>query len=197
MSNHVDWQNDDFLPDVEGRLSDAHPVGRIVELSGTVKWFDATKGYGFVIPDDGGADILLHVTCLRRDGFQTTFEGSRLVCEVAERPQGRQALRVISMDHSKAVHPGSSAPPRTAIPVQPKSGYERAVVKWFNRVRGYGFLTGSQDAADIFVHMEILRRFGFTELRPGQELFVRYGDSDRGLMATEVRTLDDPQVLAH
>ena len=58
------------------------------EMSGSIKWFDVGKGYGFIVPDDGGADILLHVTCLRRDGHQSAYEGARVVCEVTNGPKG-------------------------------------------------------------------------------------------------------------
>jgi CspA family cold shock protein len=110
----------------------------IIELTGTIKWFDVSKGYGFIVPDNGLPDILLHVTCLRRDGFQTAYEGARIVCEVLQRSKGLQAFRIISMDESTAVHPAQMPPPRTHVTVTPTSGLERAQVKWFNRLRGFG-----------------------------------------------------------
>jgi cold shock protein len=159
----------------------------IIELTGVIKWFDVSKGYGFIVPDNGMPDILLHVTCLRRDGFQTAHEGARIVCEVLQRPRGLQALRVLSVDESTAVHPASMPPPRTHVSVTPTSGLERAQVKWFNRLRGFGFLTRGEGTEDIFVHMETLRRYGLAELRPGQFVLVRYGPGAKGLMAAEVR----------
>ena len=159
----------------------------VIELSGAIKWFDVSKGYGFIVPDNGMPDILLHVTCLRRDGHQVAHEGARVVVEVLQRPRGLQAFRILSMDESTAVHPAQMPPPRTHVTVAPTSGLERAQVKWFNRLRGFGFLTRGEGTPDIFVHMETLRRFGLAELRPGQFVLVRFGPGPKGLMAAEVR----------
>jgi cold shock protein len=169
---------------------------RVIEMSGVIKWFDVAKGYGFIVPDNGMGDVLLHVTCLRRDGYQTAYEGARIVCEVLARPKGLQAFRIISMDESTAIHPAQMPPPRTHVTVAPTSGLERAQVKWFNRLRGFGFLTRGEGTPDIFVHMETLRRFGITELRPGQFVLVRYGPGPKGLMAAEVRPEGGPLGLA-
>src|SRR5580765_696014 len=167
----------------------------VIEVTGVIKWFDVSKGYGFIVPDNGMPDVLLHVTCLRRDGFQTAYEGARVVAEVHERQKGLQCFRVVSMDESTAIHP-SQLPPRTHTSVTPTSGLERAWVKWFNRLRGFGFLTRGEGTPDIFVHMETLRRFGLTELRPGQFLLVRYGPGPKGLMAAEVHPEGGPLGLA-
>jgi len=162
-------------------------AAQVIEVAGVIKWFDVAKGYGFIVPDNGMADVLLHVTCLRRDGFQTAYEGARVICEALARPKGLQAFRILSMDESTAIHPAQLPPPRTHVQVAPTSGLERAIVKWFNRLRGFGFLTRGEGTADIFVHMETLRRYGITELRPGQTVLVRFGPGPKGLMATEVR----------
>jgi cold shock protein len=173
-------------PEVEVDLTD-EAAARVIEITGVIKWFDVAKGYGFIVPDNGIGDVLLHVTCLRRDGYQTAYEGARVVCEVLARPKGLQAFRIVTMDESTAVHPAQMPPPRTHVTVAPTSGLERAQVKWFNRLRGFGFLTRGEGTPDIFVHMETLRRFGITELRPGQFVLVRFGPGPKGLMAAEVR----------
>ncbi|MBE7185365.1 MAG: CspA family cold shock protein [Methylobacterium mesophilicum] len=158
----------------------------VTEVAGTIKWFDVAKGYGFILPDTGeGGDVLLHVTCLRRDGFQTAPEGSRVVCLVKQGDRGRQAFRVVSMDTSSAIHP-SELPTRAHSAVAPESGLERALVKWFNRTKGFGFLTRGEGTEDIFIHMETLRRFGIAELRPGQVVLIRFGRGTKGLTTAEI-----------
>src|SRR5690606_37088729 len=166
----------------------------VFEVAGSIKWFDASKGYGFIVPDNGHADVLLHVTCLRAGGYQTAYEGARVVCQVLRRPKGLQAFRILSMDESTAIHP-SQLPQRTHVVVQPVSGWERSMVKCCTRGRGVGFLTRVEGTPDICLHMETLRRFGFTELRPGQIVQVRWGHGAKGCMAAELRPDGPPSGL--
>jgi len=183
-------------PDRDAAGDVADDATSVVELSGVIKWFDVSKGYGFIVPDNGLPDVLLHVTCLRRDGFQVAYEGARIVVEASHRARGLQAFRILSMDESTALHPAQMPPPRTHVTVTATSGLERAQVKWFNRLRGFGFLTRGEGTPDIFVHMETLRRFGLAELRPGQFVQVRFGPGPKGLMAAEVHPESGPVGLA-
>lgn len=170
----------------------------LVEITGVIKWFDVAKGFGFIVPDSGMQDVLLHVTCLRRDGYQTVLEGTRVVALIQKRDRGYQAFRILSMDQTTAVHPSQMPPVKTHVQVTPSSGLERVLVKWFNRTKGFGFLTRGDGTEDIFIHMETLRRFGLTELRPGQVVLVRFGDGEKGLMAAEIHPdMPVPGNMAH
>ncbi len=119
-----------------------------VEVAGAIKWFDVAKGFGFIVPDGGGPDILIHVTCLRRDGFLTAAEGSRVVVDAVQGRRGWQVLRIRAMDTTTAIHPSELPPPRTHVHVVPTSGLERMTVKWFNRTRGFGFANAGEGKPD-------------------------------------------------
>ena len=158
----------------------------IIRVDGLVKWFDIGRGYGFIIPDNGLPDILLHLSCLKRDGFEAPLEGARIACEVVARQKGFQCLRVLAVDLSTAIHPVERKV-RAHNTAPTTSGWVRAKVKWFNRTRGFGFATEGDGLGDIFVHMEILRKTGVAELIPDTWIYIKYGDSNRGKLATEVR----------
>lgn len=157
------------------------------ELEGVVKWFDPAKGYGFIVPDNGFPDVLLHASCLRVAGYLAIYEGARVHCEVTDVPgKGLQACRIWGIDDSSAIH-ASQLLENIPEVLSADSDWEAAHVKWFNRVRGFGFLTRGPNTPDIFVHMEILRKFACIGLRDGQEVEVRYSKGPKGLVAVALR----------
>lgn len=172
---------------------DANGAGveeQVVELTGTVKWFDPNKGYGFITPKDGTADVLLHQTCLREAGQEIAYQGATLCCRVARRARGLQAVSVLRIDNSTALpeaHCRAAHHSPASLQLEKVGEFRAARVKWFNRVRGYGFVTVDDNKPDVFIHMETLRRNGFELLQPGQPVQVRIGHGPKGLMVAEVR----------
>jgi CspA family cold shock protein len=177
----------------DAALGGERPAG-LVEVVGRVKWFDVTKGYGFIVPDNGEPDVLIHVTVLRRDGFQTIYEGARVVAEAQRRERGLQVFRVLSVTPGEGGQPAQLPPARTRAQAASVGAFEIVIVKWFNRARGFGFLTRGEGTEDIFVHMETLRRYGFADPQPGDTMLARFGPGPKGLLAAEVRPLEGARV---
>ncbi|SFS75471.1 cold-shock DNA-binding protein family [Sulfitobacter marinus] len=156
-------------------------------VSGTVKWFDPAKGFGFVVSDDGGADILLHVNVLRNYGQSSIADGARVEITAHETSRGVQATQV------HAIHPpqtGQSGPLEEIVGVDPAivnaAPIEPARVKWFDKSKGFGFANVFGKSADIFLHVEVLRQSGLSDVQPGEALALRVIAGERGKMAAEV-----------
>ena len=159
------------------------------EVTGSVKWFDLAKGYGFIKAANGShGDILLHQTCVRQSGYTAAYEGAQVVCEAVQGPRGLQARRLISLDNSTASPQAMHRPSRYTA--EPRGPSFEATVKWFNRGKGYGFVSRGPNTPDIFVHMETLRRSGIGELKQGQHVKVRAGDGPKGELAAEITVVD-------
>lgn len=156
------------------------------EIRGFVKWFDQTKGYGFIADEEGGRDVLIHSSCLKQSGRTTAPEGAKVICEAVESEKGLQATKILTLDSSEAViapRPASTA----KMPVVEAAGdFEDVEVKWFSRAKGYGFLTRGEGTDDIFIHMEVVRAAGMAELTPGQRLRASFGRGNKGLLAAEI-----------
>jgi CspA family cold shock protein len=158
---------------------DAPPVRRI---EAKVKWFNATKGFGFVTMTDGSPDAFLPMAILRRAGYEDVREGASITCDVGAGAKGPLVTSVISIDLSTAVAPGFDTDRRAA---RPSSTLEGAV-KWFEPDKGYGFISPDGGGKDVFIHITALRRCGIEILAPGQRVRVEAVDGRKGLEADSI-----------
>ncbi len=160
------------------------PPGRRVEA--TVKWFNASKGFGFVTLSDGTQDAFLPMAILRRAGFEDVHEGASITCEISAGAKGPLVTNVIDVDSSTAVAPqaGGGGFNRDRGP-RPATTLDGAV-KWFEAEKGYGFISPDGGGKDVFIHITALRRSGVNALGPGQRVRVDVVDGKKGLEADRI-----------
>lgn len=156
------------------------------EVRGVVKWFDQVKGYGFITDENGGADVLVHSTCLKQSGQSSAPEGAEIVCEVVRGEKGLQATRIIALDASNAAPQAHSVAPPRETSIEAAGDFVPVEVKWFSRAKGYGFLTQGEGSDDVFIHMEVVRASGLGEIVPGQRLRASIGRGAKGLQAAAI-----------
>ena len=158
----------------------------ILTLQGRVKWFDPGKGFGFILADEGGSDILLHANVLRNFGQSSVADGASITVKVQKTPRGQQAIEVLGI----LPPPGaqlvlneenpSDAATYADLPLEP------ARVKWFDKDKGFGFANVFGRPEDVFVHVEVLRVSGFADLQAGEAVCLRIIEGKRGRMAVQV-----------
>ena len=162
-----------------------------------VKWFKADKGYGFLEPEDGSADLFCHLTAVQASGRGTLPQGAVVACTIVQGDRGPQVLQILSVDPpiagpgpadgSRFVDPLYPGPPAGGPP-SPVTELAGAV-KFFDPARGFGFVVPDADGPEVFVHSSVLFRSGMTDLEPGQRVFVRAERVPRGFQATQIEPL--------
>lgn len=173
-------------------MKDGEPGGAVI--SGHVKWYDAVKGYGFVVPEDGGSDVMVHASCVRAFGKVALAEGAEVKLLSTQGARGLQAAKLLEVvdpiDEGAMAMPGfaeDARPTDLLTPEAPTGPLEPARVKWFDKQKGFGFVNVFGSDEDVFVHMETVRRCGFQDLSSGEGMAVRTFRGPRGLMVAELR----------
>ena len=156
-------------------------------VHGRVKWFDPTKGFGFIVSDESEADILLHANVLRNYGQGSVADGAGIVVRVQKTQRGVQAVEVVRIDPPEGVvFPLADEAGQMlgsdilALPMEP------ARVKWFDKGKGFGFANVFGRGEDVFIHAEVLRVSGFADLGAGEAVALRIIEGKRGRMAVQV-----------
>ncbi|HEV2188202.1 MAG TPA: cold-shock protein [Stellaceae bacterium] len=161
-----------------GSAPEEAPPTQTVEAK--VKWFNASKGFGFVTMADGSPDAFLPMAILRRAGYEDVQEGASITCEVGPGAKGPLVTSVINIDLSTVVAPGMGE--RRARPASTMEG----AVKWFEPDKGYGFVAPDGGGKDVFIHITALRRSGLEALGTGQRVRVEVVDGRKGLEADHI-----------
>lgn len=165
-------------------------VSKVLErelIQGRVKWFDPVKGFGFIVTDEGGPDILLHANVLRNFGQGSVADGAGVEVVIQRTSRGVQAVEIVEIrpPEGMAFALGEDVPPEVFEHISDLA-IEAARVKWFDKGKGFGFANVFGRPEDVFVHVEVLRQSGLADLQPGEAIGLRIINGRRGRMAVQV-----------
>ncbi|MGE4350972.1 MAG: cold-shock protein [Bdellovibrionales bacterium] len=155
------------------------------QVEAVVKWFNLSKGFGFVAPADNTPDAFLHVSVLTRAGLQQIAEGTKLLVQIGNGPKGRQILQIYSV-LGQAEIPAVTHQVTATGPTEEMTG----IVKWFKPEKGFGFVAPDDGGKDVFVHKSIISRLGLSSLETGQKVKMSVHTAAKGREALSVELID-------
>lgn len=158
---------------------------------GHVKWFDPTKGFGFIVADQGGSDVLLHANVLRNYGQSSVADGTPIWFKAQSTARGLQAIEVVKIESALGMPINlSEEENRLTTEELLQLPIQAARVKWFDKSKGFGFANVWGYGEDVFLHVEVVNHSGFADLQAGEAVCLRVTDGKRGKMAVQVLSWD-------
>ena len=160
---------------------DALPSGDIEPVTLHLKWFNGTKGFGFLVPEDNSFDAFLHITTLQEAGLHFLGEGAVLKCTVFDGDKGKQVKEVVEVVEQGTVN------------MMPEINEEDGtftmggLVKWYKQEKGFGFIIPDDGMKDVFIHKTLLDRLELEELEAGQRVRVTLKSVDKGREAVDLK----------
>ena len=153
------------------------------QAEAVVKWFNLTKGFGFVAPSDGSSDAFIHSSVVARAGLRDIAEGTKLLVMISDGTKGRQVVSIVQVM-------GVGEIPRSARPLAIGPEAElTGIVKWFKPDKGFGFVTPDDGGRDIFVHRTVVLRTGMQSLESGQKLKMTVQTASKGREASSIEII--------
>lgn len=164
------------------------PPGEGVNVEAVVKWFNLTKGFGFVAPIDNSPDAFMHVSVLTRAGLQQVAEGTKLMVQIGQGPKGRQVLQIVQV--LGMADASATTPPRHHQPVTGPTEELTGTVKWFKGDKGFGFVAPDDGGKDVFVHKSVVMRIGLAQLESGQRIKMSVHTAAKGREAVSIELVE-------
>ena len=158
------------------------------QVEAVVKWFNLSKGFGFVAPVDNTPDAFMHVSVLTRAGLQQIAEGTKLLVQIGNGPKGRQILQIVSV-LGQAEIPASAPAQHHAAAASGPTEDMTGVVKWFKPEKGFGFVAPDDGGKDVFVHKSLVSRLGLSSLETGQKVKMSVHTASKGREAVSLELI--------
>lgn len=152
------------------------------QVEAVVKWFNLTKGFGFVAPVDNTPDAFMHVSVLARAGLQQIAEGTKLLVSIGQGPKGRQVLHIVSVLGQMDIPIADTHKVVTSGPTEEMTG----TVKWYKADKGFGFVAPDDNGKDVFIHKSVVNRLGLSSLDAGQRLRMDVHTASKGREAVSI-----------
>jgi CspA family cold shock protein len=176
---------------IEQPVTHENYENEIERIEAKVKWYNPEKGYGFLVQEEDSGDIFMHFSVLDAAGCRRVEEGDQIVCDVGPGVRGRQVLRVLEVKFSEReprFSPAFLGPRSPAFDPEALEEVE-GEVKWFNPLKGFGFIYPDDGGRDIFLHASVLRAAGYESLEPGIRVKIKASSSERGREARILKVI--------